>query len=144
MSMMDTMTTISTYAVNITTIGAAAALICKPFRKLIVKIWRKIAGERKNISDEVGDKIDAMEQRLTALIDTISEKCDTNERDRLKQIIFSYGNYARKRQKISSEEFRYLQQCFEKYTNLGGNDIAHSEFDFVTDYYNRQGWRDDG
>lgn len=141
--------TFSTWAISITAIVAALSAVCKPVRDLVQ--WglkrfsnnSEIINEIKSVKTEMNDRMDAMNGRMDDMrqrIEAVSTKNDENERDRLKHTIYQYGNYARKGQRISSEEFRYLQECFEKYTGLGGNGSAHKEMDFVTDYYNHQHW----
>jgi hypothetical protein len=115
-------------------------------------IWRKITKTLKIVSDKnnqleklpgmvesINKKLDVMSETDTIQgerMDKIEEDLVRNERDRLKHVIFEFGNRARKNDVIPGEEFRYLQQVFEKYTKLGGNDIAHDEYEFVRDYYN--------
>lgn len=117
-------------------------------------VWRKISKTLKKIVDknsqleklpemmeDMNNKLDVMSKSdavQTKRMDKIEEDLIMNERDRLKHVMFEYGNRARKKDSIPGEEFRYLQQVFEKYTNLGGNDIAHDEYEFVRDYYNDQ------
>lgn len=126
----------------------------KEVMKKIMALQSDVANIHTEISDlsiEVNAKleesnnncnqnIEACKQELSAAINAVDEHHKINERDRLKQEIFTFGNRARKREHISSEEFRYLQQVFEKYTSLGGNDIAHDEYNFVADYYNNKCW----
>lgn len=88
------------------------------------------------INAELKKEISDIKAQLEVCINTI----DANEKDRLKKIIFDFGNRARSKQQISGEDFRFLQQSFRKYTSLGGNDIAHDEYVFVEQYYNESKW----
>lgn len=70
---------------------------------------------RNEMKKEISDNEAADIQRFDNVkmqIDEVVKKVQLNERDRLKQTIFSYGNYARDKRPISGEEFRYLQQVF--------------------------------
>lgn len=91
------------------------------------------------INAELKKELSEVKAQLKICIETI----DANERDRLKKIIFDFGNKARSKQHISGEDFRFLQQSFKKYTSLGGNDIAHDEYVFVEQYYNESKWNYD-
>jgi hypothetical protein len=75
-------------------------------------------------------------REVLAALDALRRTVDENERDRLRHILFHYGNTARRGGEISSEEYRYLQMCYEKYTGLGGNGIACDEMALVSRHYN--------
>lgn len=91
-------------------------------------LWRKIS-----------KKLEVITVSLKRL-DTIEKEVVGNERDRLKHVIFEFGNRARKKDSISGEEFRYLGEVFEKYSDepINGNGIAHDEYVYIKDYYNSQ------
>ena len=116
---MGWLTTLQSAAVTLSALLAVGTALFRPLRK----------------------RLRGTEERLMEALDALSEKVDANERDRLRQELFRYGNLARRGAKISGEEFRYLQECFEKYTRLGGNGIAHDEYELVRAYYDREGWK---
>lgn len=84
-------------------------------------IWRKIS--------KTFDRLAVIEQEVIG-----------NERDRLKHVIFEFGNRARKKDHISGEEFRYLGEVYKKYTNkpINGNGLVPGEYKFIENYYNSQ------
>lgn len=144
-SLKDTLSTISSVAISITAIITLIAMVVKPFRKWIGGTINRSIGKRdenmitelKRVERSFMSRCDDLEKK----IDAVSEENKSNERDRLRSEIFRFGNYARKHEVIAADEFRSLQRDFAKYTRLGGNDIAHDEYEFITDYYNNQRWR---
>lgn len=144
----STVAAIAAIAGSVTIIMTAIATTSETFRKTVAsvfgRIFRRKWNDKKQLIDDIASlssKIDSLDTKIddvASKMDIVGRKNDENEKDRLKSVIFGYGNMARRKQHISSEEFRYLQTQFEKYTKLGGNDIAHEEYEFVVDYYNAQ------
>lgn len=158
--MNELVSNLSSYAVAFTAIMGALALVIKPLRKWLAKLL----GQRH---DKIIAKLDVLETKVDRLsarmdetsgkVDILSEKvdetaervraveakADQNERDRLKDEIFRFGNIARQRRHISSEEFRNLGENYEKYKALGGNHLAEDEYNYTRDYYNRRGWEEE-
>lgn len=140
----EVLSTISAWTVSATAIVTFLSLIFKPIRKVIGTLISKIVGKRddsvivelKRVEKTFLDRCSTLEQK----IDDVSKANQANERDRLRSEIFRVGNAARHGEPISIEEFRSLQRDFEKYTNLGGNDIAHDEYEFVRDYFDNKRW----
>ena len=133
----------SAWAISISAIMGALSAVCKPLRTLIATLYKKLFGATS--SDKILEEIKGMRTELNAVsekCDKVSDKNDANERDRLKDVLFRYGNYARQGVVITGEEFRYIQKVFIKYTDLGGNDIAHDEYKFIEDYYNHRRWEE--
>ena len=113
--------------------------VLKELKSFEGRIDKKIEG----VSSKVDQKIDALSDKMDKKIECVSNKVDDNERGRLRQEIFNYGNKARKRERIDGEHFRYLQDCYHKYhEELEGNSIAMDEYLFVERYYNSSGWED--
>lgn len=121
----------------ISAIGVAIAKVAKLIKKV---------NERNELLTEIPGRLESMEGSLAGItesnrtqterLDRIETEVNGNEKDRLKHVIFEYGNQCRRGCRLSGEEFRYLQQVFEKYTAKGGNDIAHDEYEFIKDVYN--------
>lgn len=140
----------STMAVSLTAIITFLSFIFKPVRKCIGWLFKKIYGgkdkneelmkEIKNVETTLSTKIDNFQSELSKKIDNVSTKADTYEKKRLRDVIFSYGNRARRGEVISGEDFRNIQEVYSDYASLGGNSIAHQEMNFITDYYNNNGW----
>ena len=142
----DSLSTFSSIAVSLAAIIGLLSMVFKPVRDGVMWVIRRIYGTKKNemisainnVKDELCEKMDTMQQSIS----NVSEKVDDNERDRLRTEIFSYGNRARKGEEISGEEFRRLQEIFQKYEEkLHGNGIAREEFSYITSYYNESGWQ---
>ena len=136
------LTIFSSWAIAITAIVTALAAVCKPIRKFIVWIGKKlfdpktnkVVDELKRVEaglsekmDQINARHDAVEKVLSDKIDEVATKCDLYEKNRLRTNIFRMGNCARHHEVISSEEFRNLQQDFEDYTELHGNGTAAIE-----------------
>lgn len=138
----------SSIAVSLVAILGLLSTVFKPIRKCIAWLIKHFWGEKnealskeiKNIENTLSNKIDSIKTELSTKIDSVSEKADTYERKRLKDMIFEYGNRARHGDIISGEDFRNLQEVYADYTNLGGNSIAHDEMNYITFYYNNSGW----
>lgn len=126
----EALSVFSSWAVSVTAIVAALSAVFKPFRKAMTAVRKKICG------DTGIERIQKQIETLDGKIDSVSEKADDNEKDRLRSELFRYGNYARKGAVITSEEYRLIQRMYTKYEKLGGNDIAHDEYEFIRDYYN--------
>lgn len=154
------LSTFAAWATSISVILAALSAICKPVRDFFIWLFKIIFGNKENeilkelkefewridkkieeVSSKVDIKIDTLSDKVDEKIKEVAEKVDENERGRLRQEIFNYGNKARKHEKIDGEHFRYLQECFHKYHDeLKGNSIAMDEYLFVEKYYNNSGW----
>lgn len=154
---------LSTFAAWATSIGiilTTLSIVFKPVREFFVWLFKVLFGNRENeilkelknfesridkkiegVSTNVDKKIDDLSGKVNKKIEEIAEKVDENERGRLRQEIFNYGNKARRHEKIDGEHFRYLQECFHKYHDeLKGNSIAMDEYLFTEKYYNENGW----
>lgn len=156
------LSTFAAWATSITVIVAGLSVVFKPVRNFFVWLFKLLFGNKENeilkelrefegridkkiegVSSKVDEKIDALSDKVDQKIKTVTEKVDENERGRLRQEIFNYGNKARNHEKIDGEHFRYLQECFHKYHDeLDGNSIAMDEYIFTEKYYNNRGWED--
>lgn len=136
--MNELITTVSSYAVAITAVIGCLSLICKPFREWFKRHFSKRDSPVLDAVKALSDKVDALDKK----IDRVEQSNAENEKDRLKDEIFRTGNLCRRGAVLTGEEFRNLQANFDKYTKLGGNSIAHDEYIYVSDYYNRQLWKE--
>lgn len=159
----EALATFAAWATSIGVILATLSAIFKPLRKFFTWLFKTIFGSNENeilkelkqfetrmdkkidsVSTKVDEKIDELSDKVDKKIEVVAEKVDENERGRLRQVIFDYGNKARKHEKIDGEHFRYLQECYNKYHNeLNGNSIAMDEYLFTEKYYNNSGWEKD-
>lgn len=137
---------ISGLLVSVAGIMTAIITIVKPLRKYFLKKVSRtdmIATALKELEKKLCEKIETTSikvQNLSAHVASLDKKIDTNEKDRLRDEIFRIGRFARKGEKISSQQFTQFEEDYDKYTRLGGNSHVHDEHDFVVDYYNRRGW----
>ena len=141
----------SAIATSLVVILGLLSTVFKPIRNSIIWLFKKLWGGRdknaelmkeiKNVENTLSKKIEDIKNDLSAKIDAVSNNADTYERKRLKDKIFEYGNRARHGDVISGEEFRNLQEIYADYVKLGGNSIAHDEMNYITFYYNNNGWQ---
>lgn len=156
----EILSTFAAWATSIGVILTTLSIVFKPVREFFVWLFKILFGNRENeiikelknfesridkkiegVSTNVDKKIDDLSGKVNKKIEEIAEKVDENERGRLRQEIFNYGNKARRHEKIDGEHFRYLQECFHKYHDeLKGNSIAMDEYLFTEKYYNENGW----
>ena len=79
------------------------------------------------------------DEKIINIIQGVEDSIRINEKDRIRNIIFSYGRVARSHGHITTDEWRYIQDLYYKYHNdLGGNGQVTEEYDFVKGYYYSQ------
>lgn len=105
-------------------------------------------GVNANIADN--DKlIHALDQKIDKLLDandSLKTKLDkvednvlANEADRLRSELFDCGNRCRRKIRLHPEEMEHIRAVYDKYHNvLHQNGPGEAEFNFITDYYNKQ------
>lgn len=133
---------ISSWIISLSVLIAALATIFKPVRMLLKKCYDKIIGEKdqsiKQDMIEIKNEIKDIKTEISTLKDGYSlmqTEMRENEKDRLRETIFKFGNYARHGSKITQEEMVHLTEMFNKYEKLGGNGSAKTEFLYTQDYY---------
>lgn len=102
------------------------------------KFGNKISG--KDRDDAIIKRVGKVEETLTKKINDVSEKCDDNERERLRNVIFSYSRRIPYKEYISGEEIADLKSVYQRYANLNGNGQGHDEYNRIINYYNEKGW----
>lgn len=139
MTVMEWVTGITSILAMLTTLTVTITKVTKTLRKATEKyeILESLPDRLSDIDGNLKTIMDA-DVSHTLRLDRMEGEISANERDRLKHIIFEYGNRVRRKECLSGEEFRYLQQVFEKYTSLDGNGIAHDEYELIRDCYNDQ------
>lgn len=123
---------------------ALSITIIKPFRKWIIDsfVRQSQAKEVKANIDEMKEMMqqslvnDAnFEQRLTS----VEEKVLENEADRLRSELFDCGNRCRRGIRLHPEEMDHIREVYNKYSlKLHQNGPGEREFNFISDYYDRQ------
>ena len=123
---------------------ALAIAIIKPLRqRLINSFIRKtkdtkrdetIASMDKKI-DRLLEANQCLEDRLTRVEENVLE----NEADRIRAELFDCGNRCRRGIRLHPEEMDHIRAIYHKYKDvLCQNHEGDAEFDFITQYYNRQ------
>ena len=128
-------------------ISACMALliaIIKPLRQGIIDSFVKQSQDTKR--DEIIDKMDKkidkllennkqLEDRLTRVEKNVLD----NEADRIRAELFDCGNRCRRGIRLHPEEMDHVRTIFHKYKKvLKQNHEGDTEFDFITNYYNKQ------
>ena len=128
-------------------ISACMALliaIIKPLRQSIINSFVRKSQDTKR--DEIIDKMDKkidklldnnkqLEDRLTRVEKNVLE----NEADRIRAELFDCGNRCRRGIRLHPEEMDHVRTIFHKYKKvLKQNHEGDTEFDFITNYYNKQ------
>ena len=123
---------------------ALSLTVIKPLRKrLIDSIIRKANEEEreKTISnmdkkiDQLLDENKKLERRLT----NVEANVLKNEADRLRAELFDCGNRCRRGIRLHPEEMDHIREVYDKYSlELHQNGPGQREFNFISDYYDRQ------
>jgi predicted nucleic acid-binding Zn-ribbon protein len=90
----------------------------------------------------LGGKIDRLLETNEDLKDQLNQVKSNvleNEADRLRSELFDCGNRCRRNIRLHPEEMEHIRAVWNKYYNiLHQNGSGEKEFNFITDYYNRQ------
>ena len=155
MAVIDIIKNIGTVAGCLVSCVALAGAFIKPFRQFIINKVSKISNkdiydaEIKRLNDEIAkanNEIQVLNNEIQILKDTlcdvvkstqeIKEIIFDNEADRLRGELFTYGNRCRRGIPLTLEEFRQIQEVYQKYNKkLHCNSIGTDEYHFIKDYY---------
>ena len=94
------------------------------------KILRKIENENKQQTEKLNSICDDVDQ-LHKTLDELSDKVDTNERDRLRWQIRNFSKELRSGYTPQLDEFNEIENDFERYEKLGGNGFVKNEMKFI-------------
>lgn len=128
-------------------ISACIALlvtIIKPLRQKIIDSFVEKSQDTKR-----DDKIDKMDKKIDKLLEKNQSLDDRltrvennvldNEADRIRAELFDCGNRCRRGIRLHPEEMEHIRAIYHKYKDvLHQNHEGDAEFDFITQYYNRQ------
>ena len=128
-------------------ISACMALlvaIIKPLRQGIIDSF-----VRKSQDTKRDEKIDSMDKKIDKLLENNKQLEDRltrveknvldNEADRIRAELFDCGNRCRRGIRLHPEEMDHVRTIFHKYKKvLKQNHEGDTEFDFITNYYNKQ------
>lgn len=119
---------ISGYVISIITL---AVLVIKPVREWVVK--KVITITHKDKIDEMSKELGDLKEKMSEIMQMLFE----NEKDRLKGELFNCGNRCRRNIPLTLEEFRYIQDVYQKYNSqLHCNHNGTEEYEFIRDYFN--------
>ena len=137
MKALDVLEELARYSGYILSVIALIVLIVKPIRNWVVK--KIIAITKKEEVEELTKGFKEFKERIESDVAEIKEMLFVNERDRLKGELFNYGNRCRRGNPLTLEEFRYVQEVYQKYNGtLHCNHNGTEEYNFIRDYFNSQ------
>lgn len=85
------------------------------------------------------DKLLETNENLKDQLSQVKSNVLENEADRLRSELFDCGNRCRRNIRLHPEEMEHIRVVWNKYSNvLHQNGSGEKEFNFITDYYNRQ------
>ncbi len=128
-------------------ISACMALlvaIVKPLRQSIINSFVKKSQDvkRDEIIDKMDKKIDKLlenNEQLDDRLTRVEKNVLENEADRIRAELFDCGNRCRRGIRLHPEEMEHVRTIFHKYKKvLKQNHEGDTEFDFITNYYNKQ------
>lgn len=89
------------------------------------------------------DKLLETNKTLTTQLEQVKSNVLANEADRLRSELFDCGNRCRRRIRLHPEEMEHIRAVYQKYSEvLHQNGTGEKEFNFITDYYNKQDFPD--
>lgn len=96
-----------------------------------------------NNLDTKMDELLKTNKTLTAQLEQVKNNVLENEADRLRSELFDCGNRCRRRIRLHPEEMEHIRAVYQKYSEvLHQNGTGEKEFNFITDYYNKQDFPD--
>lgn len=85
------------------------------------------------------DKLLEANEDLKTELNQVKSNVLENEADRLRSELFDCGNRCRRNIRLHPEEWEHIKDVYAKYSDvLHQNGPGEKEFNFITDYYNRQ------
>jgi hypothetical protein len=89
------------------------------------------------------DKLLEDNENLKNQLDQVKSNVLENEADRLRSELFDCGNRCRRNIRLHPEEMDHIRDVYHKYSDvLKQNGPGEKEFNFITDYYNKQDFPD--
>ena len=102
----------------------------------------KSVGDNDKLIQALDGKIDKLleaNEKLEDQLVQVKSNVLENEADRLRSELFDCGNRCRRNIRLHPEEMDHIRDVWDKYSNkLHQNGPGEREFNFITDYYNRQ------
>lgn len=112
--------------------------------------WMHEVDDNVKSNDELIQKLDGKmdklletNEALTTQLEQVKSNVLENEADRLRSELFDCGNRCRRRIRLHPEEMEHIRAVYKKYSEvLHQNGSGEKEFNFITDYYNKQEFPD--
>lgn len=109
----------------------------------VLGIMGTIVGATKKYRDKKREEfltnvIVPLIEPLTKKIDSIEEKVDKNEQDRLRGVILNLASRLRAGDTITMEEYNDCLYCHDKYVSLGGNGQVKEAFALVQEHFHNK------
>ena len=133
-----------------TVVGCVSAVIAlmitiiKPFRKWIIDSFVR-QSQAKEIKTKIDNMVIMLNQSLANDADfekrlsRVEANVLKNEADRLRAELFDCGNRCRRGIRLHPEEMDHIREVYNKYSlELRQNGPGEREFNFISDYYDRQ------
>lgn len=110
-------------------IGFLVTLI-SGFEFLNVRMSKRFGKEIRNIiNEEIKD--------LKEQVMEIRKDVDINERDRIRYEILQFSGSLRNGLERTDNDYKHIEELFEKYQEKGWNSYIHSEMRFIRNYRNK-------
>lgn len=77
--------------------------------------------------------INALEKK----IDTVQKEVDINERDRIRYEILQFSGSLRNGLKRTENDYKHIEELYEKYTNKHWNSYISSEMEYIRECHNK-------
>lgn len=110
-------------------VGALLGIIASVIpatRKMLKKLGYHISGGKRDEENQ---------NAIMKEIQKLSDKVDDNEQDRLRTVIMTYDHSVRNGEEFDEYDYNLLNRVYKRYTDLGGNDLAHDAYNRIVDYY---------
>jgi hypothetical protein len=112
--------------------------------------WMHGVDDSVRCNDELIQKLDGKMDKLletnevlTTQLEQVKSNVLENEADRLRSDLFDCGNRCRRNIRLHPEEMDHIRDVYRKYSEvLHQNGTGEREFNFITEYYNKQDFPD--
>ena len=109
-------------------------LVIKPIRNWV--IGKVIQITHKEEVEELSKGFNEFKKWVKEEMTEMKQMLFENERDRLKGELFNYGNKCRRGKALTLEEFRYIQEVYQKYScTLHCNHNGTEEYEYIRNYF---------
>lgn len=97
---------------------------------LNIRVSKKI---KKDVKEIMQEEISELKNEVKQ----IKTDVDINERDRIRYEILQFSGSLRNGLKRTDNDYKHIEELFEKYQSKGWNSYIHSEMDFIRDCRNK-------